>query len=285
MSLSIVLPFGKSRGIKDLVFSILTKEAPLKIIQLTNLIRKRYGRQVTFQAVRKALLELVEERVITKQDSGFVINKEWVKDSKKIIDDLYSEIYEEKHKPQKIDSIGEEVSVFTFNSMNNLMAFWENLIRDWYDKFQKGDPNINAWQGSHVWEALLHPETEKKVMGQLKEKGIKSYELITSNTLLDKNVAKFYEKVGVKVSIQPSLSHFDKEFYIATYGPLVVQTQYPPELVRMMDDFFKNTKKIEDLDLTKLSDIVNTKANVKLTIAKNLAMAKQINNSIISQMR
>ncbi len=50
-----------------------------------------------------------------------------------------------------------------------------------------------------------------------------------------------------------------------------------------MDAFFKKTKSIEDLDLTKLSDIVDKKVKVKLTVIKNLEMAKQINNSIISQ--
>ncbi|MBW2990343.1 hypothetical protein KY348_01420, partial [Candidatus Woesearchaeota archaeon] len=63
MALSVTLPFGQKDNIKNLVFTILTKEYPLKIIELTNFIRKRYGKSVTFQAVRKAVLELVEAEV------------------------------------------------------------------------------------------------------------------------------------------------------------------------------------------------------------------------------
>jgi hypothetical protein len=49
MSLNISLPLGNKGGVKDLVFTILTREYPLKLIELTNLIRKRYGKAVTFQ--------------------------------------------------------------------------------------------------------------------------------------------------------------------------------------------------------------------------------------------
>ena len=44
MAIRITLPFGKDDNVKNLVFSILTKEYPLKIIELTNFIHKRYGR-------------------------------------------------------------------------------------------------------------------------------------------------------------------------------------------------------------------------------------------------
>jgi len=283
MSLQISLPLGKKNSVKNLVFTILTREYPLKLIELTNFIRKRYGKAVTFQAVRKATLELVEEEVIIRKDNAFSLNKEWVKESKRVIDELYQSVYEEKLLPKKIDSIGKEVSVFTFNSINEILKFWEDLIDDWFKSFKDGDYNINCYQAAHSWEALLHPDRENNTMEQLKKKKIKSYTLLTSNTPLDKNVADFYRKIKIKVAISKSSSQFDRSYYVGTYGDLVVQTQYPPELVKELDDFFKKNKKLEDLDLKELSDIVNKKIEVKLSVTKNLNMAKQINQSILSQ--
>ena len=49
-----------------------------------------------------------------------------------------------------------------------------------------------------------------------------------------------------------------------------------------MDNFFKNNKSIDKLNLKDLSDIVNKKIEIKLTVIKNLDMAKQINKSIIA---
>jgi len=283
MTLQISLPLGNKNNVKNLVFSILIYEYPLKIIQLTNFIRKRYGKAVTFQAVRKAVLELVKEEVVTKVDNEFSINKEWVKESKRTIDEIYHNLYEERSPPKRIDSIGEEVSVFSFNSLNEMMKFWQNLIDDWFKKFKQGDFNINCYQAAHGWEGLLHPDKERHIMEQLKNKRIKSYILFTSNTLLDRNLLNFYKGIGIKGTISKSSSQFDKSYYVATYGELVVQTQYPQDLVKELDSFFKKNKKLEGFNLKDLLDIVNKKIDIKLTVNKSLNMAKQINQSILKE--
>lgn len=283
MALEIILPFGREGDVKDLVFTILTKEYPLKIIELTNTIRKRYGKSVTFQAVRKALLELVKDGVLNKEGKEFSINKYWVQQSKRIIDELYREICEEKSKPRKTEAIAGEVSVFTFDSLNEMMKFWQELIDDWFRKFKQGDPHVNVYQAAHAWEGLLHLDREKKLMGQLKKKGIVSYILSTGNTPLDKNIRKFYQSIGVKFFIEHSTANFDKSFYVGTYGDMIVQATYPPEIVKELDGFFKKNKTIEELNLKELSDIVNTEVPIKLTVIKNLKMAEQINKSVISQ--
>lgn len=283
MTIDITLPFGRKDNVKNLVFSILTKEYPLKIIELTNTIRKRYGKAITFQAVRKAILQLVEEDILINKNSEFSINKQWVLESKKTLDALYSDLTREKISPKSTDSIRGEISVFTFDSINEMMKFWQDIIDNWFKRFKKGDPNINCYQAAHVWEGLLHLDRERQLMGQLKKKGITSYIISSGNTPLDKNIKKFYQSIGIKMDINKSSSSFDRGFYIATYGELVVQTNYPRNIVNALDDVFKKNKTIERLDLKKISEIVNTKTKVSLTVIKNHGTAKQINKSIISQ--
>jgi hypothetical protein len=283
MSLQISLPFGSKNNVKSLVFSILAKEYPLKIIEIKNLISKRYGKNVSFQAVRKAMLELVEEGILLRKDYSFIVNKQWVFDSKKLIDELYSTIYQEKTKVAKMDSIGEEISVFTFNSVAEMMKFWENLINDWVENIEKDKLKVNCYQTFHAWESLLYPETEQKLMAQLKRKGVKSYILSGGRTKLDKVSLDFYKKMGVTIIKSNINSLFDKEYAVGTYGSLVVQAKYPPEIVLLLEDFFRKAKAFQSLDLKELSDILNKKIDIKLSVTKNINMAKQINQSIISQ--
>lgn len=283
MALAITLPFGKKDNVKNLVFSILTKEYPLKIIELANFIRKRYGRSVTFQAVRKAVLELVSEGVLLQRGREFMVNKDWVLESKKVLDALYHELTKEKITPKNVDSIKGEVSVFTFGSLNELMKFWQDIIDDWFENFRKGEPNINCWQGSHLWEALLHSDRENMMMSRLKNKGIKSYTLGAGSTPLDRYVLKFYSNTGVRVGFNLPSSKFDKSYYVATYGETIVQVQYPKSMVDELENFFKRNVTIDDLNLSELSGIVNKKIKINMTVIKNLGMAQQINKSIISQ--
>ncbi len=283
MSLKISLPFGEQENVKDLVFTILAKEYPLRIIDLMNLIKKRYGKSVTFQAVRKAVLELKEECILVQEENKYKINSEWIFKTKKELDRIYLDLTEDKTSPKNIDSISGEISVFTFDSLAEMMKFWQKIIDDWFDNYKKGDPNINCYQGAHGWEGLLYADYEKNLMSKLKQKGIKSYSLSTGNTPLDRYIWKFYSKTGIKVGYSPSKSSFDKSYYVATYGETIVQSRYPEELVRQIDEFFKKNKSIETMDLSELSDIVNKKVQIKLTVIKDLSMAKQINKSIIDQ--
>ncbi|MFH0701297.1 MAG: hypothetical protein V2A62_02585 [Candidatus Woesearchaeota archaeon] len=285
MVIQLTLPNKDSNNVKDLVFSILTEEYPLKLIELTNFIRKRYGKSVTFQGVRKAILQLMQEGVVIKDENEFSINHQWVQESKAFLDKLYLRLIEEKSTPKnkKIDSIGGEVSVLTFGSVNEMMRAWEDLSDVWFKNFKKGEYNVNCYQAAHSWEILLHPDIEAKLMGQAKQKGIRSYILCTENMPLDRSIVRFHDKIGVKMVIVPSSSNFDKSHYIGTYGDLIIQAKYPPEIVKKLDLFFKKNKTIEDLDLAELSKIVNTTIPIKMTVIRNLEMAKQINVSILSQ--
>ncbi len=285
MTLRLVLPFGEKGDVKDLVVTILASEYPLKLIELTNFIKKRYGRSVTFQAVRKAVLPLVAEGVLQKEGAGFSISKKWVAENKKFLDKLYLRLSSEEKKSAATESIGGEISVFTFDSLMEMMDAWESLSSEWGRNFKKGDYNVNCYQAPHSWEALTHAEAEARLMGDYTSKGIKSYILCTDDTPLDRSIQKFHDKIGVKMAIKHSPSKFDKGYYVGTYGDLVLQSNYPPETVKRLDTFFKKNKSMEELDLSELSEIVNAKIKVKMTAIKNLEMAKHINQSILSQIK
>jgi len=274
---------GKDSDVKDLVFDILSKEYPLKIIQLTKFIRSRYGKKVTFQAVRKAVLNLTEDEILVREGNNFTISKEWVEKCRERFNELYKDLHNLKEKTPGSVEVAGDVSVFTFNSLNTMMKFWQELMEDWVINFKKGEYNVNVYQAAHAWEGLLHLDKEKNLMSTLNKKGIKSYIVSTGNTLLDKNIKKFYEGIGVKFMIIPSQSTFDRSYYVGTYGDLIIQTQYPKELVSEMDNFFKKNSGLQSMDINVLLNIVNKKINVKLTVIKNIQMAKQINKSILAQ--
>lgn len=287
MVIKLIFPTEGTDDVKNLIFSILSEEYPLKIIEITNLIKRRYGKSVTFQGVRKALIQLINEKVIIKSEKEFMINKEWVQKSKNFLDNLYLKLVEgnKSKKEFKFDSIGGEVSVLTFNSVNEMMKIWEELSDKWYQSFKKGDYNLNCYQAAHSWEVLLHPDIETQLMSQTKKRGIKAYVLCTSNTPLDRNLVNFHKKIGVEATINHSLSSFDKSYYVGTYGPFIFQAKYPIEIVKKLDNFFKKNKEINKLDLSELSEIANSKIKIKMTVINNLEMAKQINESILEKMK
>ncbi|VVB99197.1 Uncharacterised protein [uncultured archaeon] len=284
MALRLVLPYEEGGDVKDLVVTILSSEYPLKLIELTNYIRKRYGKSVSFQAVRKAAMQLEGEGVLQRHGREFSIRKEWVLESRKFLDALHLKLSREGKTRTRSETIGSEVSIFTFDSLIEMIRAWEDISDVWFKSFKKGDYNVNCYQAPHSWEVLTHPEEEARLMSQSKAKGIRSYILCVEDTPLDRSIVNFHKKIGVKMKICASASKFDKSYYVGTYGDLVLQATYPPEMVKRLDDFFRKNTSIEELDLAELSRIVNAKTKVKMTAIKNLEMARHVNNSIISQM-
>lgn len=274
--------WAKKNSAKDLVFRILITDQNLKLIELNNLIKKRYGKSVTFQAVRQAVNELIEENVLEKKDKTYSINKTWILEAKKTISQIENNIMDIK-KPVEFESIEGEFSTYTFNNLNELMIFWQHIVDEWFSKFKKRDYNINCWQGQHLWEILIHLDREKKVLEQMKKKGIKSYALIYSNTPLDNYARRFYESINIKTRNINSQKEFDNKYYVGTYGDIIIQTKYPKEISDEINNIFQKTKSLEDLDIKKLHDIINKPVEIKLTVIKNVEMAKQINKNIIEQ--
>ncbi len=279
------LPFQERDTVKNLVFSILTKEYPLKIIELTHFIRKRYGKVITVPAVRKAVLQLVEQGALKKDGHLYSLDAEWILASRNHFQHIYNELTRKHSKPASTASIEDEISVFTFDTLNAMMRFWQDVVEEWFRKFKKGDYNLNCWQGAHAWEGLLHLDREHEIYSQFRKRGIKSHAVGTTNTPLDRNIAKFYRGVGLDMRISPSSSFMDKSYYVGTYGDVIIQAQYNSAIVKKLDEFFEKNQDMEGLDLRELASIANQNASIKLTVIHNKAMAEQLNRSILAQIQ
>ena len=281
MTLNIEPLFGKKESVKNLIFQILTEQHPLKLIELKNKIIKTYNKSVTFQAVRQATNELETSKILLKKDSLYEINPSWIFEAKKTLQTIEETIITKKIAKQ--ETIKGILNSFSFETINDMQIFWQKLIDNWYENLEKHkNMNINCWQGAHLWEALIHLDTEKKVMQKLKNKGVESYILLTGNTNPDQFTKKFYESIGIKSHINKKLNTEDN-YYIGTYGDLIVQVYYPKHLHEEINKLFEKTKKFDELNITKLHDIITTKTLIEMTVIKNIDMAKQINNNIINE--
>ncbi len=284
MAIRFTLPLGEREDVKNLAFSILTEEYPLSIAEVANRVRKRYGRSVTFQGVRKALLSLTDAGVLSKGEDGFSVSREWVAEGKGFLDRLYLRLVAKEKPAKAFDSLGKDVSVFVFDSVNEMTRTWQEISDTFYKGYRKGDCNVNCYQAAHSWEVLLHPDIEAKLMGGAVKRGIAAYILCSNDTPLDRSLVRFHERLGVRMAINTyDTRDIDQSHYLGTYGDIILQTEYPEAAVRKLKSFFEKTKSLERMDLSELSAIVNAKAKVKMTMIRNLAMAKQLNAGIIEK--
>ena len=110
------------------------------------------------------------------------------------------------------------------------------------------------------------------------EKGINTYNLITSATPLDKQALNYYRSKGEHTKIQKEKEEDNK--YLAAFGTDVLRFQIPKNIAEELEKLYQSTKKIADFDLKKASDIFKHQEPIEVTVIKDALLAKNFQNEI-----
>ncbi len=270
-------PGAYKKAVKDLLVSILAREHPLTLKQLLQRIRRQYGVSVTYQAVRKSAKALAEDKVLSAKGREYEISKEWISEAHAFIDEL-SKAYLAEWKPMRKMEVGEDVTVYTLDSIYDAERLWGDLLLDWVKK-EATASSRNTFQATHIWTLLFHLEWEEKQIIALQQKTKSRHAAIYSGEFLDKIAQKFYDKyIPTKLVRDAS---WTRGCSIGTYDDMIVQLYQPKEIASEIDAFYRSVKRLEDIDLAKMSAIAKRKAEVKLTVIRNLEMARQIRESCL----
>ena len=71
---------AKDKTVSGLVVTILTEEWPLSTKGLLNRLNRRYAKDVSIQAVHKAVKKLHSEDILLKIDAYYKLNPKWLRE-------------------------------------------------------------------------------------------------------------------------------------------------------------------------------------------------------------
>jgi len=229
MALEITTPqLGRTKKTsRDLVISALMYNHPVSLAKITNIIKKKFHASITFQGVRKAVIQLVENGVVQKSGKQYSINKEWILQLRQFTEKLQESYFTESSGVRNIEAIGEDIKVYTFDNLVDLDVFWNSLIGKWFDEDKTND-KYYVQQSGHTWYVLANLEEETKILEKIQKKAIKFYTVAIGKSILDKWNSKYYEDQGFHYTI--SKKKKDTSKYFAVYGDNVIQCNYPKDL-------------------------------------------------------
>ena len=93
MTLNIVLPGGVNRSSvtsKDVVISLLAYEQPLTAKKIHETAKRKYSLDISYQAIHKTLIELLEKGIIEKKEKEYILNEKWINSLKKFTEQTLS---------------------------------------------------------------------------------------------------------------------------------------------------------------------------------------------------
>jgi len=74
--------FNGGENVKDAIVSTLSSQWPLSLKEIYFAVARRHSLSVSQQAVHKSLKQVVEARVLTKNERRYSLNIEWIREVK-----------------------------------------------------------------------------------------------------------------------------------------------------------------------------------------------------------
>jgi hypothetical protein len=274
LELSIPQPGEDSKNAKDLVFTILTQEQPLSLIELTNRIHASYNLNLSYQAIRKAVNALHEEGVLIKEGKRYRISKDWVLSLKSFFDKLLEQ-YESGTKVHKFtqDMAKENYAVYTLHTMLDVDNFWNDVLMHWMAHEKENKVHVSYYH--YGWWFLFNLGEETKLYESYRKHGIKTYALCYRDLPLNRWGLELYRQSGTKTQIidRPDL---DEAMAVNILGDMIIQVRYPPHLIKRIRKFYEKYNNIQNMSPSEITQIVHEPCEIKMTIIKNPTMAKEL---------
>lgn len=108
---------------KDAIVSILSQEWPLTMKEIYFAAVRQHALNVSYQAIHKATKQLVQQKVVAKNERTYCLNTEWIKQIKGFTENL-EKAYEraaEKTTPRTINELKKQVNhLVEQNSTNGI---------------------------------------------------------------------------------------------------------------------------------------------------------------------
>jgi hypothetical protein len=266
-----------TKNAKDLVFTILTQEQPLSIIELSNKIKKQYVISITYQAVRKAVDNLHAQNVLTKTGKKYAINKEWLLKLKSFFDKLLTK-YENKTtlKLFHTEFAKEDYALYTFNTLYELDNFWDEVMTYWADHEKE---NKDYYSHAHYhWWLLINLGKETKLFDHFRKRNIKSHVILRNAQPLNQWASQVYADLGVKI-IKKVQADDTPMVDINILGNTIIQVNYPPNIAKKIQHFYKKYKSVQDMSLKEITQLAHEEGNIKFILFKNPTIVKNMVDS------
>jgi len=262
-----VLNLFGSKTTKGQILKLLSEEWPLTAKQIHNSIQRKYASTTSYQACHKALKEMQEDGVLSKENNDYKLNQEWIEKTKDFSENLHKK-YAEKQTENPTITLPNLYEVDKFL----LQILLQNLP-------EKGEKPFLGLQWCHFWIPLFLSVKEYKLMKEHFPK-FELYAVCRGNTIIDKWCAQFWkthtvkEKTGVECSSTADL---------VIFNDTVIEVFYSQEIRKELDKFFGKAKKIQDLDTNYLfENVFHKKTEINIVIHKNQKLANQLKEQTIN---
>jgi hypothetical protein len=257
------------RDSRELIVTVLSERQPLTIRQIHEAIVKDHRTDLTYQAVHKAIKQLVQDGVLENLGRDYTIKNSWLKEVKDRTDRLLA----------NIDATAESV-LHEISKTGSVNLRFEQLLEfgKWVVRF-------------HAYLIAIHPETADTVFivrrvwpanlmvgedyARFKVAFSKPvFSLVRGSSPMDYALMDIPEKLGAKKRLGVDVASLCDTVVIGDY---VYNVYYARSLRTAWDSLYENTTPAAPLNLKGLHDLVHKRGHtIRVVLTKSPDVAKHL---------
>lgn len=251
----------KKSSTKGLILKSLISNNNLTNIKIQTILRKEFGRKISYQAIRQALLELRKDSILQKKGNQYFINNEWFQKIKYELGLIEKSI----EKRNSIKTINKETIEIKLNNLYELGHFILYSLEQKYFNISKNKEIY--MQLDHLWIPFADQEKRKRLKQLMTNKNIRV--IVKNKSALDKILNKWYKKF-VKVKLR-STDNSPGDYII--HDDTVIQIYLNSKLKSSMNKLY-SLKGLATLNLfNELSEMTYENNKIQIIIIRNKDIA------------
>jgi len=268
--LSTIPAFSKPSGTKDFVIQILGQEWPLSAKEIFNRVKKLSSQQISYQAVHKALGELLDAKVIEKNEKGYLLSLNWIDSGSQFFSSLHASythnfIKSVEGKTLEFDTLY-AVDKFLIQSLQKLLAVLP-------------PKPVLCLHWNHLWMPLF---LSREDYASVKELGkfFNGFSLSKGSDPIDKWCADFWNKTGMESKLGIDVA---STFDLIVVEDFVFEVFYSPEIKQKLNEIYSNTPSVKDLNIDDFfHSVFEKKTSIFVRVIKAPLLAEELRKQTLS---
>ena len=264
---------GKADSSKDLIIKILSEKWPLTAKEIYSKVKKESKQAISYQAVHKAIGELLEGKVIEKSGQAYLLSLAWVDSNALLFSNLHA-----SYTNDFIKSV--EGKTLEFDTLYAADKFLMQSLSKFLQILPKKPVLCLHW--NHLWLPLfLSREDYASVKGI--GKLFKGFSLSKGSDPIDNWCSDFWTTAGIRSKTGLDVA---STFDIIAVNDFVIQVFYAPEIKQKLNKIYSKTKHVKDLDIDDFfQSVFEKKTRVLVKVSKDPLLAEELRQWTVSHFK
>ncbi len=245
----------EEKNTKDIIINILSKQWPLTARKLFFILNKDHNLGITYQAVHKALNQLISSKVIEKKDKDYLLSIEWLGSLRRFVE--RAEVGYFKDRDKLLDYLKKNGSLTLYFDTKIELG---NFIINEFSRFPNPENKPAAYRWRHMYCLIGLPNEMLTNLSQLAAKE-EQYILCHKSDPFDVFLAESFRKMGGKINMGVDCARIHDTFVRGDYE---IRVFWSANSMKETDEYHANFKEFNLPDIQKM--LYNNKYEIAVTL-------------------